>query len=371
MLKDRITAIEQEAKTELQAVKNSAELLVWETKYLGRKSELNTLLKGLKDLSAEERRVAGSLGNTVKQNLLVTFEARRRELEEKNTDWKAEAIDVTAPGVKSQVGHLHPITQIEHQIEDIFTRMGFSLALGPEVESEHYNFDTLNFPKDHPSRDMQDTFWVKTEASNGGKGKSKKTTERFVMRTHTSPVQIRYMETHKPPLRIIIPGRVFRNEATDASHEHTFHQFECLMVDLPGKVSVGTFKYVAETFFTELFGKKVAVRLRPSFFPFTEPSFEFDISCVLCDGKPARNASEASSRNDAGGGCAVCKQTGWIEIGGAGMVNQKVFEAAGYKRGAYQGFAWGFGMTRLAMMKYKIPDIRLLMSGDLRFLRQF
>ena len=356
MLKDRIAAIEQESKQELQAAKNPAELLLWETKYLGRKSELNTLLKGLKDLSVEEKREAGSLGNTVKGNLLALFETHKANLEEKNTDWSKEAIDITAPGKRTSVGHLHPITQIEHQIEDIFTRMGFSLVLGPEVESEHYNFDALNFPKDHPSRDMQDTFWIKQDSSQSAThDKKKKTEERYVMRTHTSPVQIRYMESHKPPLRIIIPGRVFRNEATDASHEHTFHQFECLMVDLPGKVTVGTFKYVAETFFTELFGKKVAVRLRPSFFPFTEPSFEFDISCVLCDGR----------------GCATCKQTGWIEIGGAGMVNQKVFEAAGYKRGAYQGFAWGFGMTRLAMMKYKIPDIRLLMSGDLRFIRQF
>jgi len=168
-------------------------------------------------------------------------------------------------------------------------------------------------------------------------------------------VQVRYMQEHKPPIRIIVPGRIFRNEATDASHEHTFHQFECLMVDEPGKVTVATFKYVAENFFSRFFGKKVDIRLRPSYFPFTEPSFEFDISCVLCERK----------------GCSVCQQTGWLEIGGAGMVNQKVFESVGYKRGAYQGFAWGFGLTRLAMMKYKITDIRLFMSGDLRFLKQF
>ena len=179
--------------------------------------------------------------------------------------------------------------------------------------------------------------------------------EKFLPRTHTSGVQVRYMETHTPPLRVIVPGRVFRNEATDASHEHTFHQFDCFMVDAPGKVTVATFKHVAETFFGKLFGKKAEVRLRPSFFPFTEPSFEFDISCVLCEAQ----------------GCPTCKQTGWLEIGGAGMINQKVFEAAGYKRGMYQGFAWGFGVTRLAMMKHKITDIRLFMSGDLRFIRQF
>ncbi len=234
--------------------------------------------------------------------------------------------------------------------------MGFAIADGPEIETEHYNFDALNVPADHPARDMQDTFWLKPGSNEQGTGNREQGTEnkeKYLLRTQTSPVQVRYMETHTPPLRIIVPGRVFRNESTDASHEHTFHQFECLMVG--DDVSVANFKWVAETFFSRFFGKVISVRLRPSFFPFTEPSFEFDISCTLCDGK----------------GCSVCKQSGWLEIGGAGMVNQKVFEAAGYPRGRYQGFAWGFGITRLAMMKYHISDIRLLMSGDLRFIRQF
>ena len=345
-MKERILAIQEEGKAELALVQDAVTLQAWEIKYLGRKSELNSLLKGLKDLSPEEKRVVGPLANATRQELSQAFSVFQAELLEKNQDWEADRIDVTAPGKPSPSGHLHPVTHLEHEIEDIFTSMGFDIADGPEAEKEWYNFDALNFPKNHPARDMQDTFWLASE---------KKWKDKYVMRTHTSPVQIRYMETHKPPYRIIVPGRVFRNEATDASHEHTFHQFECLMIDKAGEVSVSTFKYIAEAFFEKFFGKKVTVRLRPSFFPFTEPSFEFDISCVLCDGK----------------GCSTCKGTCWLEIGGAGMVNQKVFEAAGYKRGQYQGFAWGFGLTRLGLMKYRITDIRLLMSGDLRFIRQF
>lgn len=345
MIQERLAQIETEGIASLQAVKTAVELEAWEVKYLGRKSELNDLLKGLKDLSTDEKRVVGPLGNAAKQSLTKAFVETKAALLEKSVDWEAERIDVTAPGIPVSRGHLHPITRIEYEIEDIFASMGFAIVDGPEVESEWYNFDALNVPADHPARDMQDTFWLKSD--------NKKQKERLLLRTHTSPVQVRHMEKHKPPLRIIVPGRIFRNEATDASHEHTFHQFECLMVD--EYVNVANFKYIAETFFSAFFGKKVDIRLRPSFFPFTEPSFEFDISCVLCDSK----------------GCPVCKQSGWLEIGGAGMVNQEVFVAAGYPRGKYQGFAWGFGVTRLAMMKYKIADIRLFLSGDLRFIRQF
>lgn len=345
-MKEQIEKIGTAGEVSLTVIKTMAELEAWEIQYLGRKSELNTLLKGLRDLSPEEKKVVGPLGNSTKQKLMALFDAKQKELLESGTDWQALAIDVTAPGTPVRAGHLHPITRLEHEIEDIFTSMGFAVASGPEVETEHYNFDALNFPKDHPSRDMQDTFWLTSE---------KKTEDCYLPRTHTSGVQVRYLEAHKPPLRVIVPGRVFRNEATDVFHEHTFHQFECLMVDVEGQVTVATFKYVAEEFFSKFFGEKVNIRLRPSFFPFTEPSFEFDISCTLCNGR----------------GCPTCKHGGWIEFGGAGMVNQRVFEAAGYKRGQYQGFAWGFGITRLAMMKYKITDIRLLMSGDLRFIRQF
>lgn len=345
-MKEQIEKIGQAGEASIATLKTMSELDAWEITYLGRKSELNTLLKGLRDLSGEDKKIVGPLGNSTKQKLIALFDTKKKELLESSIDWQALSVDITAPGTPVHAGHLHPITILEHEIEDIFSSMGFAIASGPEVETERYNFDALNFPKDHPSRDMQDTFWVKGE---------KKVKDRYLPRTHTSGVQVRYMEAHKPPLRVIVPGKVFRNEATDASHEHTFHQFECLMVDVEGQVTVATFKYVAEKFFSTFFGEKVNVRLRPSFFPFTEPSFEFDISCILCEGK----------------GCATCKQSGWLEIGGAGMVNQRVFEAAGYKRGMYQGFAWGFGITRLAMMKYKITDIRLLMSGDLRFIRQF
>jgi len=352
-MKEQIEKIGQAGEASIATLKTMSELDAWEITYLGRKSELNTLLKGLRDLSGEDKKIVGPLGNSTKQKLIALFDTKKKELLESSIDWQALSVDITAPGTPVHAGHLHPITILEHEIEDIFSSMGFAIASGPEVETEHYNFDALNFPKDHPSRDMQDTFWVKDNPSIGLR--ARKVKDRYLPRTHTSGVQVRYMEAHKPPLRVIVPGKVFRNEATDASHEHTFHQFECLMVDVEGQVTVATFKYVAEKFFSTFFGEKVNVRLRPSFFPFTEPSFEFDISCILCEGK----------------GCATCKQSGWLEIGGAGMVNQRVFEAAGYKRGMYQGFAWGFGITRLAMMKYKITDIRLLMSGDLRFIRQF
>lgn len=358
MMLERLETLKTEALERLTLVKDEAALRDWENTYLGRKSEFNNLLRGVKDLSPEERKEVGAKGNTLKQELLTALAAARTNVTESSRDYEAERIDVTLPGRGGQAGHLHPITQIEHEIADIFTAMGFGIADGPEVESEWYNFDALNFPPDHPARDMQDAFWLASTSDTGQVtsdklGKKKQPATKYLPRTHTSSVQVRYMQTHTPPFQIIIPGRIFRNEATDASHEHTFHQFECLVV---GKtVSVANFKHLAETFFTTFFEKKIEVRLRPSFFPFTEPSFEFDVSCLLCNGV----------------GCPVCKGTGWLEIGGAGMVHQNVFEAAGYKRNQYQGFAWGFGLTRLAMMKYKITDIRLLMSGDLRFTRQF
>ncbi len=346
MLQEKITTIVAAGKTELESLKDMKALDLWETKYLGRKSELHDVLRRLKDLSPEEKRVIGPVAQAAHQELAALYQVTLKRIEREGVDWEQEWIDVTAPGDRIPVGHFHPITLLENEIADIFATLGFGVWDGPELETEYNNFDSLNFPKDHPARDMQDTFWVKPE---------KHWQHTYLPRTHTSTVQVRYMQDHKPSIRIIVPGRIFRNEATDASHEHTFHQFECLMVDEPGKVTVATFKYIAETFFSHFFGKKIDIRLRPSYFPFTEPSFEFDISCVLCERK----------------GCSVCQKTGWLEIGGAGMVNQKVFEAVGYKRGAYQGFAWGFGLTRLAMMKYKIADIRLFMSGDLRFLKQF
>lgn len=343
MTLEKLQAIKKEALASLAQVTDEAGLRIWENTYLGRKSEFNALLRGVKELSHEERKEVGAAGNAIKGELYAAFETVRGKIATTAQHSDQGQIDVTLPGVGEGAGHLHPITRIEYEIEDIFRSMGFAVADGPEVESEWYNFDALNFPPDHPARDMQDAFWL---SESWGKKK-------YLPRTHTSSVQVRYMEVHQPPFQIIIPGRIFRNEATDASHEHTFHQFECLVVG--DTVSVANFKSVAETFFTAFFKRQTTVRLRPSFFPFTEPSFEFDVNCLLCNGQ----------------GCPVCKGTGWLEIGGAGMVHQNVFEAAGYPRNRYQGFAWGFGLTRLAMMKYKISDIRLLMSGDLRFIRQF
>jgi len=342
MLKEKIEKIKQEALTAVEKAKNVEEILQLEIQFLGRKSEFVGILRQLKDVSAEEKREVGQLANNVKVEIQTLLEQKKKNLAS-TFNAKAEKIDVTIPAVKLRQGHLHPLTQIQNEIEDIFTSMGFEIADGPEVETEFYNFDALNMPKDHPARDMQDTFWLKTEAGK----------EKIALRPMTSAVQVRYMEKHQPPFRIIAPGRCFRNEATDTTHEHSFNQFEALVVG--DDINVGNMKYMAEQFFSAFFKQEVKVRLRPSYFPFTEPSFEFDISCLVCGHK----------------GCPSCRGAGWIELGGAGMVNQNVFVAAGYPRGKYQGFAWGFGMERLAMMKYKIDDIRHFHGGDLRFIKQF
>ena len=319
-------------------IKNSQELFELEKKFLGRKSEFNQILKGLKDLTPEDRKKIGELANVTKREIVQIILGKKEELSG-SPDTGKEKIDVTIPGKRRGVGHLNPLSVVRQEIEDIFTSMGFEIADGPEVENEFYNFDALNIPPDHPSRDMTDTFFIR---DNG-----------LAMRSQTSAMQARFMQDHKPPFRIIAPGKCFRSEATDATHEHTFYQFEALVVG--ENINVGNLKHIAEVFFSEFFQQDVKVRLRPSFFPFTEPSFEFDITCTVCGGK----------------GCKACKHNKWLELGGAGMVNQNVFVAAGYPRNKYQGFAWGFGFERLAMMKYKIDDVRLFHSGDLRFVRQF
>ena len=344
-MKDAINEIKVTAMTQIAEIQSLVELEELRITFLGKKSAFNAILRGLKDLPPEERQEIGPVANDANQAIQKAIDVRTEELEgliDAQTEW----IDVSAPGTKIRRGHLHPLTIVQRDIEDIFTSLGFEIADGPDIDTEFYNFDAVNMPDDHPGRDMQDTFWISQE-----EGREKGTGA--VLRTQTSSVQVRYMETHTPPLRIIVPGRVFRNESTDASHEHTFHQFEALVVG--PDVSVANFLSIAETFFKEFFKQDVTVRLRPSYFPFVEPGFEFDISCTSCGGS----------------GCSVCKKTGWIEIGGAGMVHQNVFEAAGYARNTYQGFAWGFGLERLAMMKYKIDDIRLFHGGDVRFTRQF
>ncbi|MDP3995676.1 MAG: phenylalanine--tRNA ligase subunit alpha [bacterium] len=249
-----------------------------------------------------------------------------------------EWIDVTVPGKKPVFGHLHPLTITRRRIEEIFQTMGFTVAEGLEMESSQYNFDNLNIPKDHPARDMWDTFWLK----NG-----------LLLRTHTSPAQVRYMEKNNPPLRIIVPGTVFRHEATDSSHEFQLTQVEGLMVDK--SISVAHLKAVIKEFFRNFFKKDIEFRLRPDYFPFTEPSFDISISCLVCGGK----------------GCPACKKTGWMEVAGAGMVHPNVFKNSGLIPGEWQGWAFGFGLERLTMLKYKIGDVRLFRSGDLKFLKQF
>jgi phenylalanyl-tRNA synthetase alpha chain len=338
MPEQKINDIKDKALKEIESAKTGSELFDLEKKYLGRKSELNEFLKNLKNLTPEEKREIGPLANKVKNEILRTIENKKQKISG-SVDLEKEKIDITIPGKKKAIGHLNPISIVQAEIEDIFISMGFEIADGPEVETEFYNFDALNIPKDHPARDMQDTFFVKD--SN------------LTMRSQTSAMQARYMQKHKPPFRIIAPGKCFRAEATDATHEHTFYQFEALVVG--EKITVGNLKHIAEVFFSEFFKQEVKVRLRPSYFPFTEPSFEFDISCTMCGGK----------------GCKGCKNNGWLELGGAGMVNQNVFVAAGYPRNKYTGFAWGFGLERLAMMKYKIDEVRLFHSGDLRFIKQF
>lgn len=337
------------AASAFEESKTLVELRDREVEFLGRKSEINVFLKTLSMLSPEERRELGAFANVVKREMSVACESARVRLSELSFDFEKDRIDVTDTEGKLPVGHLHVLTRVHRDICVVFRSIGFSVADGPEVETEFYNFDALNIPADHPARDMQDTFWIVSELGRDRQGRSK----RLALRSQTSSAQVRYMETHTPPFRIIVPGKVFRAEATDSTHEHTFHQFEMLVVD--DEASVGNLKYTSELFFSKFFGKAVHVRLRPSYFPFVEPGFEFDISCLVCDRK----------------GCSSCRGAGWLELGGAGMVHQNVFEAAGYPRDRYRGYAWGFGLERLAMMKYKISDIRLFHGGDIRFLNQF
>ncbi|OHB22258.1 MAG: phenylalanine--tRNA ligase subunit alpha [Parcubacteria group bacterium RIFCSPLOWO2_01_FULL_48_18] len=343
--------IKQCAPGEIKACKDAKALEAIRVKYLGRKGELTAALRTLKDLSQPKRRSVGQRANKLKNELELLLEGRLREFARESSQYK-ETIDITAPGKRVRLGHLHPLTKIGREAKQIFSSMGFAVMDGPEIETEYYNFDALNIPPNHPARDLWDTFWLRQNETKNQRPKTKNT-ERLLLRTHTSPVQIRYMETHEPPFQIIVPGRVFRYEATDASHEINFYQIEGLMVSKT--VSLANFKYVVESFFKQLFNRAVNIRLRPSYFPFVEPGIEVDVSCTRCSGW----------------GCSICKQTGWLEVMGAGMVHPHVFEAAHYNPRDWQGFAFGMGLDRIAMLKYNIPDIRLFYSGDLRFIRQF
>lgn len=355
---NEIEKIKTYALGEVSKSENLEDLQNLKIKYLGRNGNLTQILRSLEKYSALDRKNIGDKANKTRQ--AIDSEILVRQENFKNEEYKKilenEKLDVSVSIGNISVGHLHPITKTLEKMEKIFSSMGFEIVDGPEIETEFYNFDALNIPKNHPARDMWDTFWLRQDGiktkDQTAKIKTKKD-EKLLMRTHTSPVQVRYMETHKPPFRIVVPGRVFRHEAIDARHESTFYQLEGLMVG--EDVNMANIKSVFEIFFSSFFDADVKVRLRPSYFPFVEPGIEGDISCAICQGK----------------GCRLCKGTGWLEMFGAGMVNQKVFAAAGYPKNKYQGFAFGFGLDRFPMMQYGIDDIRLFHSGDLRFLEQF
>ena len=324
---------------ELDKAASVAELQQLRVKYLGKKGLLTAQLKTLPTLSPEERRSFGKSVNELKEFVEAAIVSREALLSEGDLKKRlvTEAIDVTLPGKYTPFGKEHPINKVLNEITGIFIRMGFGVEEGPQVELDYYNFEALNMPKDHPARDMQDTFYI---------------TDDVILRTHTSPVQIRIMEKRRPPIRFIAPGKVYRCDA-DVSHTPMFHQVEGLMVDTD--ISFSDLKGVLETFIHKMFSPETPVRFRPSFFPFTEPSAEVDIGCIFCKGR----------------GCTVCKGTGWLEILGAGMVNPRVFEMVGYDPETYTGFAFGMGVERITMLKYSIDDIRLFYENDIRFLRQF
>ncbi len=340
MVETALTGLESGAHERIRAAATVEELERVRVEVLGRKGTLAEISKGLGKLAPEERAAAGRLLNAVKQALEEALEARRAEFREAaaGARFAAEWIDFTLLAPPPARGHLHPISRIQAEIEDVFTSLGFTVMDGPEVETEYHNFDALNIPPDHPARDMQDTFWLA-----GGS----------LLRTHTSPVQVRGMERFGPPLRMIAPGRVFRNEEVDASHEHTFYQLEGMMVDR--EVSVAHLVYFMQTLLNAVFKREVTVRLRPGYFPFVEPGFELDIHCLICGGR----------------GCPVCKQGGWVELLPCGLVHPNVLRLSGIDSEEWSGFAFGLGLTRLVMMRYAIDDIRLLQGGDLRFLNQF
>lgn len=337
--------LKKKALEELQSVSSPADLETWRVAYLGKKSELTAVLRGLGALPAEERKPVGALANTVREELEAALEARESELSRSNADATAD-IDITLPGRPWLAGRLHPVTRIINEITDIFSSIGFSVVEGPEVELDSYNFDALNIPKEHPARDTMQTFWVDDGSAPEERHK--------LLRTHTSPMQVRFMEKYKePPFRIIVPGRVYRYEATDASHLPMFHQVEGLMVDK--NVSMADLKGALYEFARRFFGPNRKVRFRCDFFPFVEPGVEMAIECASCRGE----------------GCRVCSGSGWLEILGAGMVHPNVLKGVGINPEVYTGFAFGIGVERLPMLRYGVDDIRLFYSNDLRFLRQF
>ncbi len=339
-MKQQLENIKTNAEKEISEAASTQQLEGLRVKYLGKKGELTAVLRGMGSLSAEERPVIGQLANTVREAIEERLEKAGEELSKKETHekLKTEYIDITMPGKAHRIGHRHPLTQVIDEIKDIFLGMGYEVAEGPEVEYSYYNFDALNIPETHPARDLQDTFYIN---------------DKVILRTQTSPVQIRVMENKKPPIKVICPGRVYRSDAVDATHSPVFHQIEGLVVDKG--VTMGDLKGSLEIFCKAVFGKDTKIRLRPHHFPFTEPSAEVDVSCFVCSGK----------------GCRVCKGEGWIEIVGAGMVHPGVLSNCGIDPEVYSGFAFGMGVERMAMARFDIDDMRLLWENDIRFLKQF
>jgi phenylalanyl-tRNA synthetase alpha chain len=337
---EQLDALEGEALAVIGQADGEAILRDYEVQYLGKKGALTAILRGMRDVPNEERPKIGQRVNEVRSSVQGAIEGRRAQLETNRIAALCEDphFDATMPGESTEVGALHPLTQVTYHIEDVFRAMGFHLLDYPEVESEYFNFEALNIPGDHPARDMQDTFWL--EDGN-------------LLRTHTSPGQIRAMKTFKPPFRAIFPGKVFRFERIDASHEHTFHQVEGLMIER--EISVANLIYSMKTLLEAIFEREVTIRLRPGYFPFVEPGIELDIQCQVCGAS----------------GCSVCKQSGWLELLPCGLVHPEVLRHGGLDPDEWSGWAFGLGLSRLMMMKYQVEDIRHIMGTDLRFISQF
>lgn len=339
-MKEKLKQIIAKAESELNSITSKPELLNAKSRIIGKKSQLNSLMKNIKDIAPEDRREFGQLVNEAKNYLQNLIDKRTEIIDELiyKEQIASSRIDLTMPGRRIVQGGLHPLTKIWREVEDTFLSMGFEIADGFDVEDEFHNFDALNTPKDHPSRNLADTFYVE---------------DNILLRTQTSTVQIRTMENYQPPIRIIAPGRCYRNDKMDASHSPVFHQVEALVVD--ENISFADLKDTLNIFVQKMFGPKTKSRIRPHFFPFTEPSAEIDISCVNCGGS----------------GCRICKNSGWLEMGGAGMVDPAVLETVGIDPEKYTGYAFGLGIDRITMLKYNIPDLRILFENDLRFLKQY
>lgn len=339
-MKEQLKSIDERAKDELQKINDTKLLEEFRVKYLGKKGEITSILKQMGKLSAEERPVIGQLANKVRADIEEALNARKDQLKNamEEIQLKEETIDVTLLGKAPKIGRAHPLEAVLEEVEEVFLGMGFDIVEGPEVETDHYCFEALNMPKHHPARDTQDTFYIN---------------ENVVLRTQTSSVQIRTMEQRKPPIRIISPGRVYRSDAVDATHSPLFHQIEGLVIDKG--VTMSDLKGTLELLMKRLYGEEAKIRLRPHHFPYTEPSAEVDLMCFNCHGK----------------GCSMCKQEGWVELLGAGMVHPKVLEGCGIDPEVYSGFAFGIGLERITMGRYSINDMRLLYENDMRFLEQF